>query len=83
MSKTKNNTALGGDYGVKMKSIYTKKVKTSAKIYSKEDRRDNHIVQNLIEEVQKKLQKGNSSHGSCLCGAVCFNIKYELRQVVN
>ena len=51
MSNTKKNTlALGADYSSKMKSRYAEKVKTSAKIYSKEDLRDNRIVQNMTEE---------------------------------
>jgi hypothetical protein len=45
MSKTKKDApALGADYSAKMKSSYAEKVKTSVKIYSKADRRDNRIV---------------------------------------
>ena len=58
MSKTKNNaTALGADYSAKMKSRYAEKVKTSAKIYSKADRRENRVVENMTEEAQQRSQK--------------------------
>ena len=66
-----------------MKSRYAEKVKTSAKIYSKVDRRDNRIVQNMTKEFQHKSQKESSCYGHCLCGAVIFNITGDLRQVVN
>ena len=84
MSKTKKDTpALGSDFSSKMKNRYAEKVKTSAKIYSKEDRRDNRIVQNMTAEAQPKSQKGSNCQGHCLCGAVIFNITGNLRQVVN
>jgi len=84
MSKTKKDApALGADYSAKMKSSYAEKVKTSVKIYSKSDRRDNHIVKNMTEEAQQKSQKGSNCQGHCLCGAVSFNITGDLRQVVN
>ena len=84
MSKTKKDTlALGADYSSKMKSRYAEKVKTSAKIYSKADRRDNRIVQNMTEETQQKSQKGINCQGHCFCGAVSFNITGDLSQVVS
>ena len=83
MSKTKKDTpALGANYSDKMKSRYTEKVKTSTKIYSKVDRCDNRIVQNMTEEAQQKSQKGSNCHGHCLCGVVSYNITGDLRQVV-
>ena len=81
--KQKNTPALGTDYSAKMKSRYAEKVMTSAKIYSKADRRDNRIVQNMTEEAQQKSQKGSNCQGHCLCGAVSFNITGDLRQMVN
>jgi len=84
MSKTKNNApALGADYSAKMKSRYAEKVKTSAKIYSKADRRENRVVENMSEEALQQSQKKSSCHGHCLCGSVSFNIMGELRPVVN
>ena len=84
MSKTKKDTpALGDDYSAKMKRRYAEEVKTSVKIYSKADRRDSRIVQNMTEEAQQKLQKKSSCHGHYLCRAVSFNITCDLRQVDN
>ena len=80
MSKTKNNApALGADYSAKMKSRYAEKVKASAKIYSKADRRENRVVENMTEEALQQSQKKSSCHGHCLCGSVSFNIMGELR----
>ena len=70
MSKTKNNApALGADYSAKMKSRYAEKVKNSAKIYSKADRRENRVVENMSDEAQQESQKESTCDGHCLCGA--------------
>jgi hypothetical protein len=66
-----------------MKSICAEKVKTSTKIYSKGDRRENSKVQKMTEESQQKSQKESGCHGHCLCGAVSFNITGDLCHVVN
>ena len=66
-----------------MKSRYAEKVKPSTKIYSKADRRDNRIVQNMAEEAQQKSQKGIICQGNCLCGAINLNIIVDLCHVVN
>ena len=82
--KTKKGTpAFGADYSDKVKSRYAEKVKISAKIDSKADRRDNLIVQNMSEEAQQKSQKGSNCHGHCLFGTVSFKITGDLSQVVS
>ena len=75
--------ALGADYSGKMKSRYAEKVKPSGKIYTKADRRDNRVTDNMTEESQQEINKGISFQGRCLCGSVRFEIKGELRTVIN
>ena len=84
MPKSKKHTpALGADYSGKMKSRFAEKVKPSGKVYSKADRRDNRIKDNLSEELQQEIKKENSMQGGCLCGAVKFKLMGELRSVIN
>ena len=84
MSKSKKHTpALGADYSGKMKSRFAEKVKPSGNVYSKADRRDNRVKDNLSEELQQEIKKENSMQGGCLCGAVKFKLTGELRPVIN
>ena len=84
MPKSKKHTpALGADYSGKMKSRFAEKVKPSGKVYSKADRRENRVKDNLSEELQKEIKKENSIQGGCLCGAVKFKLTGELRPVIN
>ncbi len=84
MPKSKKHTpALGADYSGKMKSRFAEKVKPSGKVYSKADRRDNRVKDNLSEELQQEIKKENSMQGGCLCGAVKFKLTGELRPVIN
>ena len=66
-----------------MNSIYAEKGKPSSKIYSKEDRRENRVVENMSDEAQQESQKESTCDGHCLCGAVSFKIIGNLRPVVN
>ena len=75
--------ALGANYSAKMKSRYAEKIKPSGKIYTKADRRDNRVKDNTTEESQQEINKGISFQGRCLCGSVRFEIKGELRPVIN
>jgi len=56
MPKSKKHTpALGADYSEKMKSRFAEKVKPSGKVYSKADRRENRVKDNLSEELQQEI----------------------------
>jgi len=79
----KNVSALGADYSAKMKSRYAEKVKPSGKVYSKADRRDNRFKDDKTVESQLEIKSGISFQGRCLCGSVRFEIKGELRQIIN
>ena len=84
MSKSKkHNPALGADYSTKMKSRYAEKVKISGKIYSKADRRDNRVVENITVNPEQQTRDKSLIQGGCLCGAVRFKINDKLRPVVN
>jgi len=64
MPKSKKHTpALGADYSEKMKSRFAEKVKPSGKVYSKADRRENRVKDNLSEELQQEIKKENSIQG--------------------
>lgn len=84
MSKSKKYVpALGADYSGKMKNSYAEKVKPSRKIYTKVNRRDNIITDNMTEKSLQETKKEISFQGGCLCGSVRFEIKGELRPVIN
>ena len=84
MSKSKIHTpALGADYSAKMKSRYAEKVKPSGKIYTKADRRDNRVVENMTEELNPDKKEDMTTQGGCLCGAVRFKINGKLRPIIN
>ena len=84
MPKSKKyKPALGKEYSEKMKSRFAEKVKPSGKAYSKADRGDNRVKHNLTGETQQEMTKIHSIQGGCLCGAIKFKIKGELRPVIN
>ncbi len=85
MSQSKNNNpALGADYSEKMKNRYAEKVKPSGKVYSKSDRRQNQVVSNVenVEAQESENETQEEHQGSCLCGAVQFKVKGEMRPVI-